>query len=429
MSPHSHNIIRVISLIDVRMQYQLNLILHHTVFQSLEARWRALHFMITTITAPSPTLCVRLLCFSEHELQTDLYNASDFDQSVLFRKIYTDEYDQPGGKPFGLLITDYTLELDAQGLWLRCLKVLADIAAVAFTPVLISAAAQLFGLDNFTQLGPNVDLADCLMSARYDDWHALRHDESLRFIYAVLPRVLWREPYQKSDFFLRNHGFNEVLESLDDYLWGSPAYIVGIMVIQSYMQTKWFMSFREQALFLAPLYYAIDTQKLMPLSRLEGSFTENMEYELAQQGFMTVIESPYQYLLQLRSSYSLYLPTASASSQHLSNMASTTLPYLLSVCRFTHYLKMIARDKIGGFSSASDIEQCLKKWIFHYCGKAGQHTADHLVRYPLEKADIAVSDDTRRPGFYFCKFALKPNYYVESIVTRLQFVLDMRGRR
>ena len=38
---------------------------------------------------------------------------------------------------------------------------------------------------------------------------------------------------------------------------------------------------------------------------------------------------------------------------------SARLPYIMATSRFAHYLKVIARDKIGAFMERSDVE----KWL------------------------------------------------------------------
>ena len=45
---------------------------------------------------------------------------------------------------------------------------------------------------------------------------------------------------------------------------------------------------------------------------------------------------------------------------------SARLPYMMASSRIAHYLKVIARDKIGSFKEASDVETWLKRWIERY---------------------------------------------------------------
>ena len=45
---------------------------------------------------------------------------------------------------------------------------------------------------------------------------------------------------------------------------------------------------------------------------------------------------------------------------------SARLPYLMATSRFAHYLKVMARDRIGSFMEAPDVERRLNRWIKNY---------------------------------------------------------------
>src|SRR3954464_12690979 len=93
--------------IDKLLTDQLNAIMHDPSFQALEASWRGLHDMVFG-TETSTRLKLRLLNVTKKELLKDLETAVDHDTSVLFKKIYEEEYGTFGGNPYSLLIGDYT---------------------------------------------------------------------------------------------------------------------------------------------------------------------------------------------------------------------------------------------------------------------------------------------------------------------------------
>src|SRR5581483_9252310 len=80
-----------IAQIDELISAQLNQVMHAQEFQKLEASWRGLHFLVMN-TETGTRLKLRLLNASRDELQKDLEKAVEFDQSVLFKKIYEEEY-------------------------------------------------------------------------------------------------------------------------------------------------------------------------------------------------------------------------------------------------------------------------------------------------------------------------------------------------
>ena len=74
----------------------------------LEASWRGLHYLVNQIE-DADVVKVRVLSVSWKELTRDMERAIEFDQSQLFRKVYSDEYGTAGGEPFGVLLGDYEI--------------------------------------------------------------------------------------------------------------------------------------------------------------------------------------------------------------------------------------------------------------------------------------------------------------------------------
>jgi type VI secretion system protein ImpC len=89
---------RGIAQVDKMISSQLSAILHNPEFQQLEASWRGLHQLVRT-PETGTSMKLRLLNVTKKELLTDLEKASEFDQSVLFKKVYEREYGTFGGHP------------------------------------------------------------------------------------------------------------------------------------------------------------------------------------------------------------------------------------------------------------------------------------------------------------------------------------------
>ncbi|MCA8977762.1 MAG: type VI secretion system contractile sheath large subunit, partial [Planctomycetes bacterium] len=95
-----------LAALDIRLARQCNAILHAPELQRLEATWRGVAYLVDQATAADGVL-IRLFDVNWRTLVKDLERAIEFDQSVLFRRIYSDEFGTPGGQPFGLLLGDY----------------------------------------------------------------------------------------------------------------------------------------------------------------------------------------------------------------------------------------------------------------------------------------------------------------------------------
>ena len=79
---------------------------------------------------------------------------------------------------------------------------------------------------------------------------------------------------------------------------------------------------------------------------------------------------------------------------------SARLPYIMASSRFAHYLKVIARDKIGSFMEASDCESWLNRWIMNYVNANENAGPETKARYPLREARIEVREIPGKPGSY-----------------------------
>jgi hypothetical protein len=95
-----------IGQIDEIISRQVSAIMHHPDFQRLEATWRGLHDLVFNSETGS-RLKLRLMNVTRQELQADLENAVEFDQSAVFKKVYEEEYGMFGGSPYSALLADF----------------------------------------------------------------------------------------------------------------------------------------------------------------------------------------------------------------------------------------------------------------------------------------------------------------------------------
>jgi type VI secretion system protein ImpC len=101
---------------------------------------------------------------------------------------------------------------------------------------------------------------------------------------------------------------------------------------------------------------------------------------------------------------------------------SARLPYLMATSRFAHYLKILARDKIGSFMEASDCEAWLNRWIMNYVNSSDQAGPEMKAKYPLREAKIQVREIPGKPGSYNAIAHLRPWLQMEELTTSLRMV-------
>jgi len=94
----------------------------------------------------------------------------------------------------------------------------------------------------------------------------------------------------------------------------------------------------------------------------------------------------------------------------------------MAASRFAHYIKVIARDKIGSFAEAIDVELQLQRWILNYVNANPGGGQALKARYPLSDARVQVVEVPGRPGSYNAIFWLRPWLQLEELTTSLRMV-------
>ena len=101
---------------------------------------------------------------------------------------------------------------------------------------------------------------------------------------------------------------------------------------------------------------------------------------------------------------------------------SARLPYMMASSRFAHYLKVMARDKIGSFMEASNVEMWLNRWIQNYVNPNQDAGQDMKARFPLREAKVEVKEIPGKPGSYNAVAHLRPWLQMEELTTSMRMV-------
>ncbi|MFT5808691.1 MAG: type VI secretion system protein ImpD, partial [Moritella dasanensis] len=237
--------------LDKMLNTMMNNILHNDKFQRLEASWRGVHYLVQQEQAidREELIQVRMLCVSWQEISRDFSRAIEFDQSNLYRLIYSNEFGQAGGQPFGLLLGDYQITNRIQpGNSLSDIDILRNmtqVSAAAFAPFVASASPQFFGVNSFAELGLGVDIDKHFDQVEYTQWRRLRDTEDARYLGLTVPYMLMRRPYEDDGRFHHKFRFRERIESPEkDNLWGNIGYAFAVILMRSFAISKWFAQIR-----------------------------------------------------------------------------------------------------------------------------------------------------------------------------------------
>jgi type VI secretion system protein ImpC len=419
--------------IDRLLSDQLNAIIHEEDFQKLEASWRGLHYVVHE-SETGDMLQVRVLNVSKKDLLRDMERAPEFDMSGLFKKVYEAEFGVFGGTPYGALIGDFEFGKHPQDLSL--LKRISQVAAAAHAPFISAADAAIFGMDSYTEMTDVRALNEIFRTREYDKWRSFRESEDSRYVGLCMPHVLMRLPYGPETVPVDAFNFKEDVDGTEHnkYLWGNAAYAMGARITDAFARWGWCASIRgvENGGLVRDLpvhTFLTDDGEIAAKCPAEILITDRREKELADLGFMALTHCKNTDFAAFFSAQSCQKPFEYDKDNATANARlSTQLPYILMCSRFAHYLKAIARDKIGSLMERADCERWLNTWIRNYVTEDDRASADTRRVYPLRDARVDVEDDPRRPGCYRAVAYLRPHYQLDELTVSLRLVTELPAR-
>jgi type VI secretion system protein ImpC len=426
-----------INAIDQIMSKQLAAVMHHEKFQKLEGSWRGLNHLVMN-SETSTMLKIRMMNLSKKELQKDLEKAVEFDQSQTFKKIYEAEFGSAGGEPYAALIGDY--EFSAHPDDLNLLTNMSNIGAAGFCPFIAAAAPQMFGFDSFTELSKPRDLEKIFDSAEYTKWRSFRDSEDARFVTLTMPRVLARLPYGQATKPIEAFNYEEAaldnegrhLESEhDEYCWMNAAYTMGTTLTKSYAEYGWCTSIRGaegggKVEGLPSHVFISDDGDADQKCPTEIGITDRREAELSKLGFLPLCHyknTDYAVFFGAQTTQKpkkFDNPDATANAE-----ISARLPYIMATSRIAHFLKVMARDKVGSFMEATDAEQWLNDWIASYVNGSPGASAEMKARFPLAEASVEVKEVPGQPGVYSAVAWMRPWLQMEELTASLRLVANI----
>ena len=426
-----------IAAIDKALSKQLSAIMHNEKFQKLEGSWRGLHHLVMN-SETSSQLKIRMMNISKKEITRDLEKAVEFDQSQTFKKIYESEFGTAGGEPYSALIGDY--EFTSHPDDMNLLANISNIAAAGFCPFISSAGPEMFGFESFTELSKPRDLEKIFDSAEYIKWRSFRDSEDSRFVTLTMPRVLARLPYGSDTKPIEAFNYEEgrygsdsarLKHEHDDYCWMNAAYAMGSVLTRSFAEYGWCTSIRGaegggKVENLPSHVFLSDDGDMDQKCPTEIGITDRREAELSKLGFLPLAHyknTDYAVFFGAQTTQKPKKfddPDASANSE-----ISARLPYIMATSRIAHFLKVMARDKVGSFMEASDAEEWLNRWISNYVNNSPDASAEMKARYPLAEAAIEVKEVPGQPGVFSAIAWLRPWLQMEELTASLRLVANI----
>jgi type VI secretion system protein ImpC len=210
--------------VDAAIAEQMRSLLHQPSFQSLEAAWRGLRWLVSSLELDE-NLQLYVLDVTREELLADIVAANGaLAQTGLYRTMVDRWRNVPGGHGWSAVAVLIDFGPSDQDVGL--LAALGVIASQAGGPILAGANEVL---SSGADPGPA--------------WQALRRSEAAPWIGLSAPRVLMRLPYGKASDPIDSFAFEECvgLPLHQEFLWGNASLATALLLGRAFTARGWDM--------------------------------------------------------------------------------------------------------------------------------------------------------------------------------------------
>lgn len=413
---------------------QIDEVLHHPSFQSLEAAWRGLQFLVDR-TQFSENISIYLWNCSKKELIKDFESCKDLRESTLNQLINFAEHKPeycPGRShfpaPLTAVIADY--EFGPSSRDIKLLQCIAKVAAFSCVPFIAGAAPEFFGeKSGFQRLSLMKDLQRHFEEPGYESWRAFRDSEEARFVALTLPRFLLRPPYGPDTQPVETFNYREnVSASHEHYLWGNAAFAFAGNLTKSFARYRWCTNIigpqgggEVEDLHLHQFDSGGGLQTKIPT---EVHISDRREYELSEQGFMGLTMRKRSDDACFLSANSVQRPkrfdnTKEGRQAELDYKVGLQLCYLFVILRFYQYLVVLQKEMTGIWKTREDLENGFNEWLAQYLYPwSGAYLSNPWLEKvntvvgpkPLSRGRVWLHELLGRPGWYKVELSITPNF-------------------
>ena len=334
-------------------------------FLCLEAAWRSLD-LLAARAGNDKAIGICLLPLSRAEFAAALRPPAGGAPGWLQRCVDDDVFQRRGAAPFALLVGDQAWTEAAEDI--ETLRLMAAVAATVFAPFVAAADVSLCELGRSVGPGEKHGTPEAA-------WSALRESDESRFLVLTAPPRI---------------------EAVPGAFW------VAARLIDA---------FRRDG-------FCADVPGAEPLAGAPP------EMPLARCGFMPVVQRAPGAPPTMVGVLTVHRPRHYAHPEASLNAAiGATLPYVMVTGRIAHCLKAMARDRIGGFAEAGDLETWMARWLLNLARAGAERGA--MPRHPLYQGQLELKQVPDAPGTFNAVCHLRPWLAMAELTTEMRMVVRL----
>lgn len=438
-----------IEQIDRLLSAQMAEIMHAPELRQVEGAWRGLHKLVDK-SALSPQIQVHVLNASKERLADSFESATSIDKSLLWRMVYSEEFDMAGGRPYGAMIGDFQFDNTPKDLEL--LRNIGTVAQAAHCPFVSSPSPRFFGLKSFDQLRQKQtsDLPTLLAGDEYIGWNALRESPVSKYIVMAMPQTMERLPYAPGQRTTKGFNFDEVGKDSrgnakelphDSFCWSNAAYSVAYFMNRSIESTGWCTWIRGEEsggqIEGLPVYSTKGPDGVLttkPATEVEIPFA--YEATLSKLGFMPLIYHKRSDKAVIYGGETLHKPkervgaTKEETIRLNKNLeVGKKLPNVLAAGQLAQWVMKFCYQKIGGPADAKEMEKKLNDVIAsRYVCSSSTPSIQEKFKFQFAAAEVRVVE-SERAGYYEAIVKVTPFDTFEGLDAAVELHADLGNKQ
>lgn len=419
---------RMIAEIDVKLSKQMDEILHNDDFQKLESAWRGLKFAVDR-TDFRENIRMDMINVSKSDLLDDFEDAAELYDSGFYKVVYTEEYGQFGGEPYGAVISNYEFSHSTPDI--KLLQNVAAVGAISHAPFIGATSPKMFGIDEITELSTIKDLTAMFEQKIYTKWNAFRENEDSKYVGLTMPRFLLREPFDPEERPIKTFNYQETVNKHQDYSWGNTSFAFATRLSDSFANYRWCPNIigpsSGGAVDDLPIHNFESMGEITTAIPTETLISDRNEFELSEFGFIPLTYRKGSDNAAFFSANSVQKVKTFGISEagkeaELNYRLGMQLPYMFVICRIAHYLKVLQREQLGSWKDVQDLQRELNTWLSQYIANQDNPTPDIRSRKPLKDAQVIVSDVPGNAGWYSVEILVRPHFKYQGADITLSLV-------
>ena len=411
----------MVEAIDRGVTSVLNTVLHDPAFQTLEATWRSVDYLVQQIDFEE-NIQLELLNASSSDLQNDAERSREPSDSALHRHLNDAVFRSPRPEPYGLVV-----HLGAFGPTDAEIDTLEHLGRVAMQTQAIFVSNASDAMLGYTTFARHKTLQSIFDTDRYARWTRFREAAASRYVGMTIIRFRCRRPHEG---VLGKSGihFREVVQGVNTGpAWANPSVLLAGVIAAAFARE------RLCANIIGPTgggqihgllsHQSDQTNRWAAEPWAEDSITSRREYELSEQGFIPWFDKYDFRHAYYYSANGCHLPrrfenTPEGKGRETDYCVGTQLPYQFIATRFAQYLMVVRLACFGALHERAELQRALTAWLEDFI--ENEPTAAPIV----SDATLTLADIPDEPTWWAFRLTIRPAFKHMGA----RFTLSVDGR-